>query len=187
MKISIVILCLSLTATGPVAAADKPYAGLQDREIKALSSQQIDDLRAGRGMGMALAAELNNYPGPRHVLDLADSLNLSADQHSRVSRLFGEMAVRARALGGQILAAEGRLDRLFAEKRVDDGVLRTQTDLIARLNGDLRYVHLQYHLTVRALLSDMQVARYAELRGYGKTHSGHGAPLAGHGEDGTHR
>lgn len=187
MKISTVILCLSLTAAGSVAAADKPYAGLQEREIKALSPQQIDDLRAGRGMGMALAAELNNYPGPRHVLDLADSLGLSEDQRSRVSSLFDEMAAKARALGARILAAEARLDRLFAQKRVNDATLRTQTDLIARLNGDLRFVHLQYHLTVRALLSDMQVARYAELRGYGKAVGGHGAPPAGHGAHGTHR
>ncbi len=187
MKVSTVILCLWLTAAGSAAAADKPYAGLQEREIKALSSQQVDDLRAGRGMGMALAAELNNYPGPRHVLDLADSLGLSADQRSRVSLLFDEMAARARALGARILEAENRLDRLFAEKRVHDAALRTQTDLIARLNGDLRYVHLQYHLTVRALLSDRQVARYAELRGYGRPVSGRGTAPAGHGAHGTHR
>ena len=41
-----------------------PYAGLQQRGVKALSDQQLGDLRAGRGMGLALAAELNGYPGP---------------------------------------------------------------------------------------------------------------------------
>ena len=40
-----------------------PYAGMQQREVKALSEQQIADLKAGRGMGLALAAELNGYPG----------------------------------------------------------------------------------------------------------------------------
>ncbi len=44
-------------------SAAAPYAGFQDRPIKALSQQQIDDLQAGRGMGLALAAELNGYPG----------------------------------------------------------------------------------------------------------------------------
>jgi hypothetical protein len=44
--------------------AHQPYAGLEARAIKALSEQQIADLEAGRGMGMALAAELNGYPGP---------------------------------------------------------------------------------------------------------------------------
>ena len=60
--------------------AQTPYAGMQTRSIKALSDQQIADLQAGRGMGLALAAELNGYPGPSHVLELADKLGLSADQ-----------------------------------------------------------------------------------------------------------
>ena len=54
-----------------------PYAGMQSRAVKALTDQQIADLRAGRGMGLALAAELNGYPGPMHVLELADRLSLS--------------------------------------------------------------------------------------------------------------
>ena len=37
--------------------AQTPYAGMQTRPIKALSEQQIADLSAGRGMGLALAAE----------------------------------------------------------------------------------------------------------------------------------
>jgi hypothetical protein len=47
--------------------AHGPYAGLQQRGVKALSDQQIADLRAGKGMGLALAAELNGYPGPIHA------------------------------------------------------------------------------------------------------------------------
>jgi hypothetical protein len=31
-------------------------------------------------MGLALAAELNGYPGPIHVLELGDQLNLSSVQ-----------------------------------------------------------------------------------------------------------
>jgi hypothetical protein len=46
------------------AYAQTPYSGMQTRPIKALSEQQVGDLRAGRGMGLALAAELNGYPGP---------------------------------------------------------------------------------------------------------------------------
>src|SRR5215216_2241767 len=56
------------------AATASPYAGLQARPLKALSEAQIADLRAGRGMTLALAAELNGYPGPLHVIELADAL-----------------------------------------------------------------------------------------------------------------
>lgn len=44
-----------------------PYAGMQSRPIKALSDKQVSDLRAGRGMGLALAAELNGYLGPSPI------------------------------------------------------------------------------------------------------------------------
>ena len=44
--------------------AQTPYAGMQKRPIKALSEQQVADLGAGRGMGLALAAELNAIPAP---------------------------------------------------------------------------------------------------------------------------
>ena len=66
---------LLVLAVSPAAAQDPaPYAGLETREIKALSPEQIEDLLAGEGMGYALAAELNHYPGPRHVLALAAEL-----------------------------------------------------------------------------------------------------------------
>ena len=35
------------------------YAGLQDSGIKALSKKKITDLRPGKGMALALPAELN--------------------------------------------------------------------------------------------------------------------------------
>jgi dienelactone hydrolase len=47
---------------------------MQARPIKAPSDQQIADLQAGRGMGLALPAELNGYPGPSHLLELSDKL-----------------------------------------------------------------------------------------------------------------
>lgn len=46
------------------ALAVSPYAGFEKRAVKSLSDQQIADLKAERGMGYALAAELNGYPGP---------------------------------------------------------------------------------------------------------------------------
>lgn len=187
MRIRFLLPFSFLAVAGPVWAADTPYAGLQNRPIKALSSQEVEDLRAGRGMGLALAAELNNYPGPRHVLDLSERLGLTVDQKSRVSVLFNEMAAKAKSLGASILDAEVRLDRSFAAGRADETALRAMTDEIARLQGELRYEHLRYHLLVRDLLSTEQITRYSTLRGYGDTsgkkrpaHRGHGAGHGGH-------
>jgi hypothetical protein len=66
MRIAFAAAALILTTI--TAFAQTPYAGMQTRPIKALSEQQVADLQAGRGMGLALAAELNGYPGPAHVL-----------------------------------------------------------------------------------------------------------------------
>jgi hypothetical protein len=80
---TITILILASTAS----LAQSPYAGMQTRSIKALSTQQIDDLRTGRGMGLALAAELNGYPGPAHVLELSERLALSPACAATINRV----------------------------------------------------------------------------------------------------
>jgi Spy/CpxP family protein refolding chaperone len=163
-----------LVACGLVAAGisglraeTSPYAGMQNRNLKALSEQQIEDLRAGRGMGLALAAELNSYPGPAHILELASALNLSEDQRDRTHALFEEMRNTAAPLGKEVLAKEGELDEAFASGRIDDAALHRMLAEIGRLQGELRYTHLKYHLAMRGLLSPDQIAAYNRLRGYG--------------------
>jgi hypothetical protein len=98
--------------------AQTPYAGMQTRPIKALSEQQIADLGAGRGMGLALAAELNGYPGPSHVLELADKLELSTEQRASMQRLFDSMKAEAMPLGAKLIEQEAELDKQFASRTV---------------------------------------------------------------------
>jgi Spy/CpxP family protein refolding chaperone len=154
--------------------ARQPYSGLEARPIKALSDQQIADLKAGRGMGMALAAELNGYPGPVHVLELAEPLGLSPGQRDRMAELFEAMKAEAVALGETLIAAEASLDRQFAAKTVTEASLVESVQAIATLQASLRAAHLKYHLATVEVLTRDQVARYAELRGYaGGTHKPH--------------
>jgi Spy/CpxP family protein refolding chaperone len=148
------------------AAGEAPYAGWHERAIKGLSAEQIDDLQNGRGMGLALPAELNGYPGPRHVLELADQLALTASQRGETERLFDEMQAQAIALGEQVIAAEVALDRLFALGTASNAAIETAAVEVGRLQGALRAHHLRYHLLMRALLSPHQVMRYQQLRGY---------------------
>ncbi len=161
--ISAALLLISAAA----ANAQTPYAGMQTRSIKALSEQQVADLSAGRGMGLALAAELNGYPGPVHVLELADKLDLSADQRASVQRLFDSMRVEALPLGAKLLEQEADLDKQFATHGVTPDSLKASTAAIAATQGALRETHLKYHLSTVAVLSPGQTQRYAELRGYG--------------------
>jgi hypothetical protein len=143
-----------------------PYAGLQQRGVKALSEQQIADLRAGKGMGLALAAELNGYPGPIHALELGDKLNLSAQPRQRLQQLYEAMTAEAIAVGEKLIETEIALDRDFAARTMTSDRLAQLTAQIGEQQGVLRAVHLKYHLTTSDLLSADQKQRYSELRGY---------------------
>jgi len=175
----------SLVAAGAASAAGpSPYADGAERDIKALSPQQIEGYLKGRGMRMALAAELNGYPGPRHVLELADELDLSPEQLAQTRRLFEDMRREAIALGGRIVAGEALLDELFALGTVSEATLRDSAEALGRLNGELRAHHLGYHLAMRDLLDPRQIQSYLRLRGYASAmrsgehggHAGHGGP-----------
>ncbi|MGH6901160.1 MAG: Spy/CpxP family protein refolding chaperone [Geminicoccaceae bacterium] len=177
------LLGLLVTAGAAAAAERSPYAGWQERNVKALSRQQLEDYLEGRGMSMALPAELNGYPGPRHVLELADELDLTADQLARTRRLFDDMGLQAIELGEQIVAREALLDELFASGRASEASLRDAAEVLGLLNGRLRGHHLGYHLAMRELLDPRQIQSYRRLRGYAApTGSGeHGHGHAGHG------
>ncbi len=146
--------------------ATSPYGGEQGRAIKALSAEDVEGYLSGQGMGLARAAELNHYPGPKHVLALADELDLTNAQRARTERIFEKMQAEAVRLGKQILEKEGRLDALFADREADPGGTRRRVREIGALQGDLRFVHLEAHLKMTDLLTEEQVQRYDQLRGY---------------------
>jgi hypothetical protein len=132
------IAVLILAAGTSLAQSPQPYAGLHNRALKALSDEQLDDLKAGRGIGLALAGELNGYPGPKHVLELAGELNLSDAQRMRAQQLFDEMKAEAIPLGEQIIAAEIDLDRQFSGRTVTPASLTAATTAIGATQGTLR-------------------------------------------------
>ncbi|MBM3554206.1 MAG: hypothetical protein FJX47_01455 [Alphaproteobacteria bacterium] len=160
-----------LVLASPALAQDghhthQPYRGMEAREIKALSAKEVDDLKAGRGMGLALAAELNGHPGPLHVLEHAAALGLTPDQIAASRKIQSDMATKAKAIGADLIRAEHRLDQAFAQGRITEPLLAALTAEIGVLQGRLRAAHLAAHVEQRALLTEGQIAAYARLRGY---------------------
>jgi hypothetical protein len=145
-----------------------PYVGQERRAVKALSDQQIADLRAGRGMGFALAAELNGYPGPSHVLELRERLGLTEAQQNRIQQLFDAMKAETIPIGERLIAQEIELDRQFSGRTVTTAGLADTTSMIAGTQAGLRAAHLRYHLATTAVLTLEQVRQYGELRGYSR-------------------
>lgn len=170
---SVAVLLLAVPA---LAQSPGGYAGQQTREIKALSAQEQADLVAGRGMGLARAGELNHHPGPVHVLELRDKLELTPDQLATVHASFQRMEAAAKPLGAELVRREREMDAAFRRGTMTPARLAADTEEIGALQGRLRGVHLAAHLEMRAILSPQQVAAYDALRGYadGAAPSSHG-------------
>ena len=143
-----------------------PYAGQPSRDIKALSADKIAGYLSGDGMGFAKAAELNHYPGPKHVLELAEPLHLTEQQRTQTFDLYASMRQNAIRLGKRLVEEESRLDQLFATQTITNEKLLDVTREIARYRGELRQVHLRAHLAQRRLLTAQQIQHYDALRGY---------------------
>ena len=101
-------------------------AGAQDREKQYLE---------GAGMGYARAAELNHFPGPMHVLELADQLKLTAEQRAATQALMDAHKAQARALGAEVVAAERELEHLFRSGKLDEAVLARACALCASISA----------------------------------------------------
>jgi Spy/CpxP family protein refolding chaperone len=140
-------------ATGPAKAG--PVFSAQER---------AEGLRQGLGMGLALPAEDNGYPGPRHVLDLADQLQLTPDQRRRTEALLAQMTAEATPAAERLLADEAAVDRLFIDRAASPERIRAALEASAASGSALQFVHLRYHLLMTGLLSPEQIRRYAELR-----------------------
>jgi hypothetical protein len=169
MKKALFYSCFVLALLPTVTRAQhthSPYAAHQEREIKALSAEEVEGYLNGDGLGMALPAELNGYPGPRHVLELAEQLELGEQQATEVRRIHDSMKARAVELGTQIVQLERRLDHEFADGSITLTALESLTDEIAMLQGKLRAVHLRAHLELADVLTDTQREEYDRLRGY---------------------
>ena len=157
---------ITLMMCASLVPAQSIHGSHQVDEGKTLSADEIQGLLNGDGMGMARAAELNHYPGPRHVLDFASQLQLSEAQRSKTQEIYDRMHVEAVRLGRAILHKEEEIDDTFKKNDLDSDRLKTLVMEIARLRGELRLVHLLAHMEMKRVLSRGQIEKYDELQGY---------------------
>lgn len=147
--------------------APSPYAGSEGREIASLSEDDLAELRAGQGWGLALPAELNGVPGPTHLLELADEIGLSDTQIDELTSIRDRMRAEAIAAGEAFIASERALDSAFATGVPDAATLARLVSAAGTARAALRLAHLSAHLRTVPLLTEGQVATYNRLRGYG--------------------
>ena len=170
MRTSLLFLITILLPIASSATSDSPqrshYAGQETREIKSLSESDLDELRNGRGWGLAKAAELNGIPGPVHLLEIKKEINLSPEQIEEIEILFEHMRDQAIPLGNKLIELERELNTHFAEGTVNEELLQDLLQQIGQVHSQLRFVHLSAHLQTPELLTDEQIDLYNDLRGY---------------------
>lgn len=171
----IVLLFTSITLANGLS----PYAGEENRKLKAMSASEVDGYLRGKGMGLAKAAELNGYPGPRHVLDLSKELGLTQGQIDKSNALFAAMQIESARLGATLIKQEETLDDLFASGNANHEKLEVVLASISQTRAKIRQSHLAAHIEQKKVLSDDQIALYIKRRGYNTAqgdhvhHSGH--------------
>ena len=147
-------------------SAQSPYAGQESRDLKALSADEVASYVEGKGQGFAKPAELNGFPGPMHVLELADSLELTAEQRTATRKLMDRHKAEARALGREYIENERRLERLFASREATPEAVSAAVTRSAEIHARIRAAHLVTHIEQTRLLEPAQIGKYAVLRGY---------------------
>jgi len=157
---------IALSAALPAQEVPSPYVGQQHRSIKTMSAEEIQGYLRGDGMGFAKVAELNHYPGPKHVLELADALGLTDQQRSQTEYEYKKMHYEAVYHGEQLVEKERRLDEMFTQQNAREKQASILITEIAEHRGKIRAAHIKGHIAMKNLLTPEQVAAYDRLRGY---------------------
>jgi hypothetical protein len=163
------------------SSQSSPYTGQEMRDIKSLSDNDVQSLQNGTGEafgGMAKLAELNGYPGPRHVLDMASELQLTDRQRIEIERIYQNMSNIAKSIGAAIIAIEQDMDGAFANNTITQENLKLMLDKSADLYGQLRFVHLSAHFDTVQILTIEQVQMYNTMRGYDSGTTGNNSSLS---------
>ena len=159
------LLPLAVHAQHPHRHGQMQPGAPSQTEARSLTPQEVEGYLEGRGMGLARVAELNHYPGPLHVLELADALELSEDPRRDAQEARTRMLQEAVALGSEIVEKEKELDALFRAGTAGGDEVHALLLEIGRLKAELRFVHIRAHLEMREVLTPEQIRRYDQLRG----------------------
>ncbi|MBW2205899.1 MAG: hypothetical protein JRG79_03245 [Deltaproteobacteria bacterium] len=164
------IIAISLNSLNLFAGSEheytSKYVGQEKRQIKSLSDEDIKELKAGAGWGLAKAAELNGLPGPKHILEMKKEIELTSEQERLVVALYNDMNKEAIVAGNKLIEYEKVLNNRFAERKINEIVLDELLTKISETYKSLRYTHLSAHLKTPSILTEDQIKKYNKLRGY---------------------
>jgi len=159
--LTVLLGCAALVAAAPATRPQQTGSAMQHHH--SCLEEERASIERGEGFGMAMAADMAGYPGPRHVLDMASELGLTADQKTGVEKIFAAMHEKAVTRGKELFEAQARLEQMFRDGR-PEADLREQSFRVDSIHAELRWVHLSAHLAAQKILTAEQIAKYTRLR-----------------------
>lgn len=162
----------SLSDRGSQRAAEATI----DREIQGLSKDEIRGYKEGRAMRLGRAAEKNHNPSPYFLLKYKSELGLFDEQTVPAKAILDRERTIASRLGKDLLVNQGKLEQLLGNPAGshDDEVAALVRE-IARIQGEIRLVHLQSDVAAKKLLNSEQQVQYDALRSYDPDEDGRDA------------
>ena len=157
----VVLGCVALAAAAPAVSTQQENSAMHHHH--SCLEEERASIARGEGFGMAMPADMAGYPGPRHVLDMAAELGLTAEQKSGVEKIYAAMHEKAMTRGKELFEAEARLEQMFRDGR-PEADLREQSFRVDSIHAELRWIHLSAHLAAQKLLTAEQIAKYTRLR-----------------------
>lgn len=136
-------------------------------DLAALTPEQVRAIDAGEPFGDDAVAIKAGLPSPSWALEHAEEIGLAPDQVRDITALHDEMVEEAVKIGPRLLELEAELEKQFRTGRVRPGGMKKLVSEIATIEGDLRAIHLEAHLGMRALLTRDQLDAFAKSTAVG--------------------
>ena len=135
--------------------------------VKSITADRYDALVKGVDLdNMSAVAELNHYPMPDKALQYKKQLDLSPIQVGKLTAISTELHRKRVEMGGNIITNEKKMDDLFKNNQVDEGVIIFYTNRYGLYQGEIRNAILQACYKTEQLLSAGQVKLLEKLENH---------------------
>jgi len=142
--------------------------------LSGVSEQEKEALLKGGGLGAGMIAMMNGYPGPKHVLEMGDELELTDAQRESIGTIYGKVKAESVELGTELVEKDKALAALFTSGSVSTKDVEKRSREIGELQGRLRAAHLNAHVQTHAELTPAQLAKLPTMQEMHQMHQGSG-------------
>ncbi len=154
--------------------AEDGMQGMGGGMLGGVSAQEKEALLKGAGLGAGMIAMMNGYPGPKHVLEMGDELELTAAQRESIGTIYGKVKAESVKYGTELVEKDEELAALFTSGSVSTDKVEKLSRDIGELQGRVRAAHLNAHVETFEALTPAQRETLSSMQGMHQMHQGSG-------------